>query len=108
MSDAQNELAAGAIVRLYTSPITWQRGLHRMNARSGKRGDVVSLITATAVDTALAGAACPAAAAIPQTERDVLLAVYTQTDGDHWTHNDAWTGPVGTECTWYGITCDES
>jgi len=79
-----------------------------MNARSGMRGNVASLMAATAVATALAGAALPAAAAVPQTERDVLLALYTQTDGDHWTHNDAWTGPAGTECTWYGITCDES
>jgi hypothetical protein len=59
---------------------------------------------------ALAFALVPCAtatAAIPQTERDALIALYTSTDGPHWRHQDRWNGPPGTECTWYRVLCDE-
>ena len=79
-----------------------------MNAQSHVRGNFSLRITSTAIAAALAGAALPAAAAIPQTERDVLLALYAQTDGDHWTNNDAWNGAPGSECTWNGVLCDDS
>lgn len=45
-----------------------------------------------------------ATAAIPQTERDVLLQLYTALDGDNWTTNTNWGGAPGTEGTWYGVT----
>lgn len=58
-------------------------------------------------------------AAIPQSERDVLIALYTVSNGGGWTNNTNWcstavcpaTGTpsfnaTGTECTWFGITCD--
>lgn len=54
----------------------------------------------------LASTMSPARAAIPAYERDSLLEIYTQTDGVNWTQNDGWGGPPGTECNWYGITCD--
>ena len=51
-------------------------------------------------------------AAIPQAERDALIALYNDTTGDSWTANTNWRDPVdplqfnapGTEGTWYGIT----
>jgi len=47
-----------------------------------------------------------ASAAIPTSERDVLLALYTSTNGDGWIDNFGWNDAVGTECTWYGVVCD--
>jgi hypothetical protein len=47
-------------------------------------------------------------AAIPQSERADLDALYTQTNGASWTSNTGWEGAVGTECSWLGITCDDS
>jgi hypothetical protein len=79
-----------------------------MNARSVVRGTITSRWAALAAALTLAGVALPAAAAIPQAERNVLVALYTQADGANWTHADAWNGDPGTECTWYGIECDAS
>lgn len=47
-----------------------------------------------------------AQAAIPASQRAVLVALYASTNGASWTQNTNWNGPSGTECTWYGITCD--
>ena len=49
-------------------------------------------------------------AAIPQSERDALIALYNSTNGDSWTTKTNWKSAgifsaAGTECTWYGITC---
>lgn len=40
-------------------------------------------------------------------ERDILIALYKATDGQHWTHNSGWLGAPGTECDWYGVFCDD-
>ena len=45
-------------------------------------------------------------AAIPDSERAVLTALYNQTSGSNWTNNTNWNGAPGTECTWLGIACD--
>ncbi|MEO8460425.1 MAG: hypothetical protein ABI451_07845 [Dokdonella sp.] len=45
-------------------------------------------------------------AAIPQSERDVLTALYTSTAGASWNNSSGWNGAAGTECTWYRVTCD--
>jgi len=46
-------------------------------------------------------------AAIPQSERDALIALYDSTNGAHWKTNTGWNGAAGTECTsWFGVTCD--
>ena len=34
--------------------------------------------------------------AIPNTERDALLALYTSTNGANWAYNDGWLGAAGT------------
>ncbi|MCP4153952.1 MAG: hypothetical protein GY757_39865, partial [bacterium] len=56
----------------------------------------------------------PVFSAIPQTERDALIAFYNSTDGDNWTANTNWRNPgdpaqfndPGTEHTWFGVTCN--
>src|SRR3954470_11861562 len=45
-------------------------------------------------------------AAISAQERAGLIALYNSTGGNAWTHNTNWNGAAGTECTWYGVTCD--
>jgi Leucine-rich repeat (LRR) protein len=52
-------------------------------------------------------------AAIPPAERAALTALYTSTNGAGWTARTSWRNvgdtdfnTVGTECTWYGVTCD--
>jgi Leucine-rich repeat (LRR) protein len=45
-------------------------------------------------------------AAVPQEERDALVALFNNTGGPDWKHKTNWLGAAGTECTWYGLTCD--
>ena len=52
------------------------------------------------------GTVAPANAEIPTVERDALIALYNSTDGDNWWWNYGWLGAVGTECTWYRVTCN--
>lgn len=47
-----------------------------------------------------------ASAAIPSSEREVLLTIYSTMGGPSWTRNGGWNDPPGTECSWYGVTCD--
>src|SRR5450432_1478914 len=49
-----------------------------------------------------------AQAQIPQAERDALIALYNSTDGSHWIDSTGWNGAAGSECTWFGITCDST
>ena len=55
-----------------------------------------------------AGLSLPAAALadIPAAEREALTDLYNSTDGANWTDSTNWLGDPGTECRWYGITCD--
>ncbi len=62
------------------------------------RGRVLLLLSLSAVGQALA--------AIPPSERDALISLYTSTAGAGWAVNTGWLGVPGTECTWYGITCN--
>jgi len=74
------------------------------NHRALLRAQTRSLGFAVACCALLVTAAwSSAAAAIPTSEREVLVNFYNQTTG--WGTN-AWNGPVGTECTWAGVTCD--
>lgn len=43
---------------------------------------------------------------IPVAERDYLLDLYSKTDGANWTNKTNWLGAAGSECTWFGITCN--
>jgi Leucine-rich repeat (LRR) protein len=47
-------------------------------------------------------------AAIPQRERDALLAVFNATNGPNWESKEGWGGPPGTECNWYAVSCDDA
>ncbi len=50
----------------------------------------------------------PAVAAmgqVPLAEREALINLYEDTNGGGWTDSAGWLGPVGTECTWAGVTC---
>jgi len=47
-----------------------------------------------------------AQAGIPAAERAALIEMYNSTDGANWTNNTNWLGDAGTECTWYGVTCE--
>lgn len=49
-----------------------------------------------------------AAAAIPASERDALLAFHQATGGAAWIDSTGWLGAPGTECSWYGVGCDEA
>ena len=51
-------------------------------------------------------AAASADAAIPESQRSALLAIYQSTNGPSWTNKTNWLGAPGTECTWYGVVCD--
>jgi len=43
---------------------------------------------------------------IPQSEREALITFYNSTNGDNWYNNTNWLGAPGTECTWYGVNCN--
>jgi hypothetical protein len=44
---------------------------------------------------------------ISPAERRALIDFYNATGGDStWNHHDGWMGSAGSECTWYGITCN--
>jgi Leucine-rich repeat (LRR) protein len=47
-------------------------------------------------------------AAIPEAERNALVALYDSTAGPGWTEHAGWLGAAGTECTWRGVTCDQA
>lgn len=56
---------------------------------------------------ALALTAVSAAAhAVPASERAFLLDFYADMHPEYWFDSSNWGGPVGTECTWYGVICD--
>ena len=40
-----------------------------------------------------------------QQQREALVALYDATDGSNWTNNSGWLDSLGTECSWYGVTC---
>ncbi len=45
-------------------------------------------------------------ATVSSFERAALIDLYNSTDGANWITKTNWLGPVGTECTWFGVTCD--
>jgi Leucine-rich repeat (LRR) protein len=55
-------------------------------------------------------AASPAAAEhpwgpLPQREREALIDLYEETNGDEWANREGWLGQPGTECDWFGVEC---
>jgi Leucine-rich repeat (LRR) protein len=47
-------------------------------------------------------------AAVSQQDRDGLIAFYNALGGSQWANKTGWLGPPGTECSWYGVTCDQA
>jgi Leucine-rich repeat (LRR) protein len=45
-------------------------------------------------------------ATIPDTERVVLQALFNSTNGNAWINKTNWNGALGTECTWFGVSCN--
>jgi len=43
----------------------------------------------------------------PQIERNALIALYNATDGLNWTNQAGWMGASGSECSWFGIECND-
>jgi len=43
----------------------------------------------------------------PSSEREALIKLYNDTDGENWHDNSNWLGDPGTECSWKGIACNE-
>lgn len=65
---------------------------------------------AAAVATALVfGFFAPALAlaAIPASERAALIAFHDATGGAEWTSRGGWLDAPGTECLWYGVSCND-
>lgn len=48
------------------------------------------------------------ASGIPASERAALIDLYNGTNGAGWWDMVGWLGEPGTECSWTGVTCDES
>ncbi|MDR3385729.1 MAG: leucine-rich repeat domain-containing protein [Rudaea sp.] len=69
-----------------------------MPCRAGSRLVAIALLVVVSTASAIAQ--------IPQTEHDALIAFFNTTGGSGWTDKTGWNGAVGTECSWYGITCD--
>jgi Leucine rich repeat N-terminal domain len=70
--------------------------IHRAPRRCGRAVAMVLLIAATNV----------AQATVPTAERQALQNLYTSTNGGSWSNSTGWNGPMGTECGWFGVTCD--
>ncbi|MGZ8867849.1 MAG: fibronectin type III domain-containing protein, partial [Thermoanaerobaculia bacterium] len=52
--------------------------------------------------------AATVSAAIPANERDALIAFYNATGGAEWSERTNWLGAAGSECAWFGVTCNEA
>jgi Leucine-rich repeat (LRR) protein len=72
----------------------------------GRESREILRLTAAAMATLAAWLPVQAEAAIPTSERDALIAIYSSTNGASWTTKTNWLDAAGTECTWYGVTCD--
>ena len=49
-----------------------------------------------------------ASGAVPASERAALTAIYQATNGSAWSDRTGWLGTAGTECSWYGVRCDDA
>ncbi len=76
---------------------------HAKSCRIGYRSNVWFRILFAVASSLVFDAA---SAAIPASQREALMTFYTQTNGDGWVVRTNWNGAPGTECDWYGMTCD--
>jgi|GEM_PF-647199 len=88
--------------------ISFMASINRDRRRKAGRVTNIPLLT-RAVLVAILTAFCDSAfAAIPASERQALVDLYNSTNGANWQFKTNWLGPVGTECSWFGIGCDEA
>ena len=66
---------------------------------------IICMAAVLASAVLLAGLAGQAKAAVSLDERNALIDLYALTNGGSWSDSSLWNGAVGTECTWYGVTC---
>jgi VCBS repeat-containing protein len=45
---------------------------------------------------------------IPASERAALINFYNATNGSAWSNKTGWLGPAGTECSWFGVGCNQN
>jgi Leucine-rich repeat (LRR) protein len=76
--------------------ILFRRGLSRLNA----------FMAALLLAYVVASYPAPAVAAIPHSEREALIAIYNSMGGGGWGNETGWLDPPGSECSWYGVSCD--
>jgi len=84
------------------------RNLEHVTHGCGKAGvnKIRNLLAVVLVASACLLAPVPVHAAIPQQERDALNDLYNGSSGSGWISSTGWSGQAGTECTWYGVTCN--
>ena len=75
--------------------------MNRMIAMLRRLGSLAAVVVLPLWTTA-------AHAVIPAGQRAVLLNLYTSTNGGTWITRTNWNGSAGTECTWFGVTCDST
>ena len=61
-----------------------------------------------AAATLMVACSASAIAQIPQSEHDALLAFFSSTGGNGWTDKTGWNGAAGSECSWFGVVCDDA
>lgn len=85
----------------------WSRLTQRLRVQSIRCA--VACMMAIGTISTMMTASLPVHAAIPATERQVLVDLYTETNGAYWGGVwPAWDGAPGTECSWGGVTCNEA
>ena len=87
--------------------VAWSSGDEEVATVSGQ-GLVTAVGNGTADITARAGGASATAmitVLVPRTDRDVLIAFYQSTGGEHWSEKANWNSVHPLE-TWFGVTVD--
>lgn len=93
----------------YFDPITLPVGTYEVVVSAeGEETQVWSIEVTAATETVLDVFYSAPSFNCDITEREALIALYNSTDGSNWIDNTGWLGAPGTECTWHGITCQDS
>jgi hypothetical protein len=77
-----------------------------MNTRENRKSSRWAILIGSLGFGALLGSM--AHAAIPASKRQMLLDIYADAGGANWATNTGWNGAPGTECSWYGVSCDDA